>query len=167
MENNLHFEFNIDKENNQLLIKREVAATRNLVWNAWTNPSVMDLWWAPKPYKTITKSMDFREGGTWFYGMVSPENEYHWCKADYIKIIPQEFYSGLDAFCNEQGDINMEFPRTVWSVSFKDHGDHTMIEIVNKFEKLEDLEKIIELGFKEGFAMALGNLDQYFASKKS
>lgn len=163
MKNALHFDFTVNKEQKLIHVKREFAAKRALVWEAWTNPAIMDLWWAPKPYKTITKSMDFREGGTWFYGMMSPENECHWCRADYTKILPQEYYSGLDAFCNEHGEINMEFPRTVWNVKFHDHGEHTIVEIINEFEKVEDIEQIIELGFKEGFTMALGNLDEHFA----
>lgn len=165
MRNTLLFDFSIDKEKNTINVKREFAAPRSIVWDAWTNPEILDLWWAPKPYKTITKSMEFKEGGTWFYGMVSPENECHWCRADYLKIIPQEFYSGLDAFCDAEGNINTVFPRTTWSVRFIDQGEVTLVEISNKFEKIEDLEQIIALGFKEGFTMALGNLDEYISAK--
>ena len=75
MRNTLLFDFSIDKEKTTINVKREFAAPKDIVWDAWTNPEILDLWWAPKPYKTITKSMEFKEGGTWFYGMVSPENE--------------------------------------------------------------------------------------------
>ncbi|MFN5417545.1 MAG: SRPBCC domain-containing protein, partial [Flavobacteriia bacterium] len=64
---NLAFDFTINKENNTVMVKREFAANLELVWEAWTNPEILDLWWAPKPYKTETKSMDFREGGRWLY----------------------------------------------------------------------------------------------------
>lgn len=165
MKNTLLFDFSIDKEKNTIHVKREFAATRDIVWEAWTNPEILDQWWAPKPYKTITKSMDFKVGGSWFYGMVSPENECHWCRADYIEIIPEEFYSGLDAFCNEEGEVNTAFPRTTWSVRFIDQGEITLVEITNVFEKMEDLEQVIALGFKEGFTMALGNLDEYISAK--
>lgn len=161
MNTHLLFDFIVNKEKKSIHVTREFDAGLQLVWDAWTKPEILDLWWAPKPYVTKTKSMDFREGGTWFYAMMGPENFTHWCRADYLKIQPLKSYSGLDAFCDEQGKINEEFPRTTWNVSFKEKNGTTTVNIVNEFEQLADLEKIIELGFKEGFTAALGNLDQY------
>jgi uncharacterized protein YndB with AHSA1/START domain len=100
------------------MLKRAFAADLNLVWDAWTKPELLDLWWAPQPYRTQTKSMDFREGGSWLYCMISPENEKHWCKADYQKIVPFKSFSGLDAFCDENGKLNVDFPRSLWSNAF-------------------------------------------------
>lgn len=164
MNKNLFVNFSVDKENKKINVEREFAAPLENVWAAWTQPELLDQWWAPKPYQTKTKSMDFREGGAWFYGMVSPEGIVHWCRADYKKIEPLKSYTGLDAFCDEHGNINEDFPRTTWSVTFKDNGDSTIVYIENTFEKLEDLEKIIEMGFREGFLSAMTNLDAIFAS---
>ena len=102
MNSNLLFDFSVNKENNTIHVTRDFAANLSLVWEAWTKPEILDLWWAPKPYQTKTKSMDFKEGGTWLYCMVSPENEVHWCKLDYKKIDPQKAYSGLDAFLRRE-----------------------------------------------------------------
>lgn len=160
MKKALQFDFTVNKESKSIFVKREFAANVKLVWDAWTKPELMDQWWAPKPYQTKTKFMDFREGGQWLYCMVSPENIAHWCKADYISIIPHKMYKGLDAFCDEEGIVNEEMPRSNWCITFNDHGETTLVEIEIQFAELSDLEKNIELGFKEGFTMALGNLDQ-------
>jgi len=82
----LLFDFTVNKENNTVNVKREFAADLDLVWDAWTKPEILDQWWAPKPYRVKTKSMDFRECGSWFYAMISPEDVAHWCRADYKKI---------------------------------------------------------------------------------
>lgn len=164
MKNNLLFDFVINKENNTVHVKREFAANLNLVWDAWTKPEILDQWWAPKPYKTVTKSMNFTEGGTWLYYMVSPENHKHWCKNDYIKIDAKKSYTGLDAFCDEHGITDTNMPRTEWTNTFTEINGKTLVTIVATYERLEDLEKVIEMGFKEGFTMALGNLDDYFES---
>lgn len=161
MKNNLQFEFVVNKENNTVNVKREFAAPLSLVWDSWTKPEILDLWWAPKPYQTKTKSMDFKEGGFWLYAMVSPEGETHWCRNDYTKITPQKNFSGLDAFCNEDGEINTDFPRTAWNNTFTENGKTTLVNIVAQYESLADLEQIIAMGFQEGFTMALGNLDDY------
>ncbi len=161
MRSDLKFDFTVNKENNTVNVKREFAANLELVWQAWTDPEILDQWWAPKPYRTETKSMDFREGGMWLYAMISPQDEKHWCKNDYHKIEHQKQFSGLDAFCDENGIVNTNMPRTLWTNTFSENEETTTVNIVAKYETLADLEKIIAMGFKEGFTMALGNLDQY------
>lgn len=166
MNPNLQFDFIVNKENNTVNVKREFAAGLQLVWDAWTKPELLDQWWAPKPYQTKTVSMDFREGGMWLYYMESPKGERHYCLNHYKKISPLKSFSGLDAFCDEKGNVNTEFPRTVWNNSFVEtSNDITTVNIVAQYESLEDLEKIISMGFKEGFTMALGNLDQYLEAQ--
>lgn len=165
MNSNLLFDFSVNKENNTIHVTRDFAANVSLVWDAWTKPELLDLWWAPKPYQTKTKSMDFKEGGMWLYCMVSPENEVHWCKLDYKKIENQKFYSGLDGFCDENGNLNTEFPRSLWNNEFSAVGEHTRVNIAIQYDSLEDLEKILSFGFKEGFSMAMENLDQYIEAK--
>ncbi|MCF8237807.1 MAG: SRPBCC domain-containing protein [Saprospiraceae bacterium] len=162
----LQFDFTVKKDTNTIHVRRDFAAGIDLVWKAWTTPELLDQWWAPKPYQTRTKSMNFSEGGHWLYAMVSPENENHWCRADYEQISPLHMFSALDAFCDEQGTINADFPRAHWTNTFsEDRPGVTTVSIVIKYKQLADLEKIIELGFKEGFTMALGNLDQYLEAQ--
>jgi PhnB protein len=165
MTKELLFDFVVSKEKNTIHVKREFAASLDAVWDAWTKPDLLDQWWAPKPFRTQTKSMDFREGGSWIYAMISPENVPHWCRLDYKKIELQKMYSALDAFCDENGNINQHFPRSFWTNSFSEDDDNTTVNVTIVYNKLEDLEKIIAMGFKEGFEMALGNLDQYIASR--
>jgi PhnB protein len=162
---NLPFEFIVDKENNTINVTRGFNANLALVWEAWTNPEILDQWWAPKPYKTETKSMNFSEGGRWLYSMVGPTGDRHWCLNEYQKIKLHEMFAGLDAFCDENGVINDEFPRTNWENTFSENNGTTSVNIVATYASLEDLEKIISLGFKEGFTMALENLDQYLEAQ--
>ncbi|OYU79231.1 MAG: ATPase [Flavobacterium sp. BFFFF1] len=160
---NLAMDFSVDKENNKIHVKREFAAYVNNVWDAWTKAELLDQWWAPKPYIAKTRSMDFSEGGTWFYAMIGPQGEEHRCRADYQTISPQQSFTGLDAFCDEHWNTNTDFPRTKWDVAFHQDGEYTVVEVVMTYEKLSDLEMIIQMGFKEGFTMALGNLDELLA----
>jgi len=165
MSANLLFDFTVNKDNNTVHVKREFAADLDLVWDAWTKPELLDLWWAPKPYQTRTRSMDFREGGTWLYAMISPENVEHWCRADYKKIELKKQFEGLDAFCDANGNINQDFPRSLWTNKFQAGSDTTTVDVTIKYENLAALEKIISMGFKEGFTMALDNLDQYIEAQ--
>jgi PhnB protein len=136
----LVFDFSINKENKTVNVTREFAANLELVWDAWTKPELLDQWWAPRPYQTKTKSMDFREGGTWLYAMFGPNNETHWCRADYLKINTHKNYSAIDAFCDEEGNINPEFPRSNWSNAFEGNGNLTTVHITITYQQLADLE---------------------------
>jgi PhnB protein len=161
----LHFDFTVNKDNNTIHVEREFAGDLETVWDCWTRPELLDQWWAPKPYRTRTKSMDFREGGAWFYAMISPENVTHWCRADYQSIDLHKSFSGLDAFCDEMGQINTEFPRAQWNNRFNPGAGGTRVNITIQYKTLADVEKIISMGFKEGFTMALENLDRYLEER--
>lgn len=154
------FEFSVKKENNTIHVKREFNAVLELVWDAWTKAELLDQWWAPKPYRTETKSLNLQVGGMWLYAMISPENEAHWCKADYKSIETHRLISWLDAFCDEAGNENKEKPRSLWTNVFSEEKGITTVSVTLKHDRMEDIEAMIEMGFKEGFTMALGNLDE-------
>ncbi|HYJ38044.1 MAG TPA: SRPBCC domain-containing protein [Chitinophagaceae bacterium] len=152
-----------DQSNKKLKVVREFDAPVEKVWKAWTDTKLLDQWWAPKPWKANTISMDFRPGGRWFYYMQGPEGERHYCKMDYKTIIPNKEYSGDDAFCDEEGNTNQEFPSTGWKISFLKANSGTKVEIEMTFASEADMNKIVEMGFKEGFAAAHQNLDELLA----
>lgn len=166
MKTNLQMDFTVDKATSTVNIKREFNASLTNVWSAWTEPEILDQWWAPAPWKSKTKRMDFKEGGQRLYAMVGPEGEEHWAIADYTSITPKSNFKYLDAFCDNEGHLNTEFPRSDWNVSFSEKDKLTVVDIKIKHEKLSDLEQIIAMGFKEGFTIAMEGLDAIFASKK-
>ena len=165
MKRSLLMDFSVEKEISVVKVKREFAAPLEKVWSAWTDSELLDQWWAPKPWKAKTKSMNFSVGGFWLYAMVGPDGTESWARADYQAITPLKSFRGIDVFCDEEGTINAEFPKSIWSVSFTQSGDSTIVDIETKYEKVADLEMIIEMGFKEGFTAALENLDELLDQK--
>jgi len=154
-----------DAANKKISVVRDFDAPVEQVWRAWTESQLLDQWWAPKPWKANTQSMDFQEGGTWFYYMEGPDGSRHYCRADYETIVPNKSYTGLDAFCDENGKINTEFARMHWKVVFSKSANGTKVEVEITFTSEADMEKIIEMGFKEGFAAAHANLDELLAKQ--
>lgn len=166
MNSNLLFDFTVNKENNTIQVKREFAAELPLVWQSWTDAEILDQWWAPKPWRAETKSMEFAEGGRWHYAMVGPEGEKQWCIFDYDNIQAEKEYAGSDAFADENAIADNTKPRVHWRNRFSTEGERTLVDIVLSFESMDDLEKLMEMGFKEGFTMGLGNLDQLLPTLK-
>lgn len=164
MSTQLLYDFTVDKTNNTILIKREFAANRPLVWDCYTKSEILDQWWMPHPWKSRTKVMDFRVGGKWHYAAVGPNGEEHWALAMYTHIEPQQLFKADDAFCDAEGNINTAMPLSKWSMNFRDMGDHTLVEGVMSYSDLAQLEQTIAMGFKEGLTMAMENLDALLAS---
>jgi uncharacterized protein YndB with AHSA1/START domain len=154
-----------DLDNNKITAVRDFDAAPEEVWNAWTDSRIVDQWWAPKPWKARTRSMDFNEGGVWIYSMEGPEGEKSWCRAEFETINAPVSYTAMDAFCDENGEITSDFPRMHWSNVFSKTETGTRVISEISFENLSDLKKIVEMGFKEGFAAAHTNLDEIFARR--
>ena len=154
-----------DSTANKLRVLRDFEAPVEKVWRAWTDPKIIDRWWAPKPWQAKTKSMDFREGGNWIYAMIGPDGETQWCRTDFKKIEPMMSYSTDTYFIDETGNRTQNFLGTsYWKVSFYSREEETQVEVEIDFDSEEDMDKFIETGFKEGFAMAHGNLDELLMS---
>jgi len=156
---NLRFDFLADKENNTLTIRREFAANRQLVWDCYTKEELLVQWFAPKPYTVESKGLQFTNGGTWHYAMVSLDGEKHWGWAEYYNIHPIDSYESKDAFCDENGRIQSDLPQSTWKVTFSDKGQNTLVEVIITYPSLEDLETVIKMGMEVGMTMTLDYLD--------
>jgi uncharacterized protein YndB with AHSA1/START domain len=160
------FNFSLDEARNRILVERTFDAPLDLVWAAWTEADILDLWWAPKPWQTRTRTMDFREGGCWLYAMLGPDGEEHWSRADYIHIDLLHSFTAFDGFCDAEGVPNSDLPRNKWENRFDGSNPRqTLVHIELTFDDLKDLETIIAMGFKEGFTAGLENLDAYISAQ--
>ena len=153
-----------DIVNKRMTVVREFAAPVDRVWQAWTDSKMLEQWWAPKPWKAVTKAMDFREGGQWLYYMQGPDGTKTYDRIDYKSVKPRNSFSAFVAFCDENGVINQDLPRWNWTNKFTTSPTGTRVEVEIQFASEADLLKIAELGFQEGFAKAHDNLDQLLAA---
>lgn len=158
--------FTKDVANKKLTVKRAFDAPLDSVWKAWTDSKILDQWWAPHPYRAVTKTMDFREGGYWLYQMLGPEGDGSWCKENFKTIEPELRITNAVSFCDEDGKENTGFPTMYWKKEFSADGQATIVHVEITFDKAEDMDAILKMGFKEGFTAGLDNLDQYFGNNK-
>ena len=156
--NNLLFDFTLDKTTKTVNITRSFDAEPSLVWEAFTQQEILDQWWAPKPWTSRTKVMDFEVGGRRFYAMVSPEGMERWSIQQYTSITPKTNFKFLSVFADE--NENPDLPGSVWDLSFSEENGMTKLQVSIYNESLERLEKMIEMGFMAGFDAILKNLDE-------
>lgn len=157
MKKDLLFELTVDKTTKTVLITREFDAALSLVWDAFTKQEMLDQWWAPKPYESKTIKMDFKVGGRRFYAMVSAEGqEIGWHIQDYTSITPKTNFKYLSVFADK--DENPFPPGSNWDLTFSEQHGITKVGIIIYNESLERMEKMIEMGFTEGFTATLNEL---------
>ncbi len=162
--NTLQFDFKVDKSTNTVLVDREFDAELSLVWDAFTKQEILDQWWAPKPWTSKTKFMDFKVGGRRFYAMVSPEGQEHWSLQKYTSISPKTNFKYLNAFADK--DENPDLPGSNWDLNFSEQNGITRVSITIYNESRERMEKMLEMGFKEGFTMTLNELGNLLLTLK-
>ncbi len=162
MSSNLLFNFTVDKSTNTVLISKEFSAELSLVWDAFTRQEILDQWWAPKPFESKTKVMEFKVGGRRFYAMVSPEGQEMWQLQQYTAITPKTNFKFLSVFADK--DENPHLPGSDWDLNFNEVNGITKVSISIYNESLERMEKMIEIGFKEGFTMTLNELTDVLIS---
>ena len=162
MKTTLLFDFTVDKTTKTVFVTREFDADLSLVWDAFTKPEILDQWVAPKPWVSKTKFMDFKVGGRRFYAMVSPEGQERWLIQKYTFISPKTNFKMFNAFADK--DENPELPGSDWDYTFSEQNGRTKVRITIYNESLARLEKMIEMGFKEGFTMTLNNLEKLLAT---
>ena len=162
MKDDLLFDFTVDKTTKTVFINREFNADLSLVWDAFTKPEILDQWNAPKPWTAKTKFMNFEVGGRRFYAMVSPEGEERWLIQKYTSISPKTNFKMLNAFADK--DENPELPGSDWDYNFSEQNGTTKISITIYNESLARMERMIEMGFKEGFTATLKNLEDMLAT---
>ncbi|SEG40607.1 Uncharacterized conserved protein YndB, AHSA1/START domain [Halpernia humi] len=162
--NHLQFGFNVDKAAKTVIITREFAAELSLVWDAFTKQEILDQWWAPKPWESKTKVMNFEVGGRRFYAMVSPEGMESWSLQKYTSINPKTNFKMVNAFADK--DENPQLPGSDWDFTFSEENGVTTVNIVIKNESKERFEKMIEMGFQGGFTMTLNYLETLLENLK-
>lgn len=162
-ENNLSpFVFTLDKPAQTVFITMEFDADLSMVWDAFTVAEILDQWYAPKPFTSKTKYMDFKVGGRRFYAMVSPEGQERWAIQKYTAITPKTNFKMFNVFSDEN-EIPQP-PGSDWDLSFSEQNGKTTVGISIYNESLERLESLLE-GFKIGMAMTYENLKNLLASR--
>jgi uncharacterized protein YndB with AHSA1/START domain len=162
MTNNSLFEFNVDKTKKTVFVEMEFDADISLVWDAFTKAEILDQWYAPAPWRSKTKFMNFEVGGRRFYAMVGPDGQENWAIQKYTSISPKTNFKFFNAFADK--DENPQLPGSEWDLSFTDQDGKTKVNITIYNESLERMEKMIEMGFREGFTATLNNLKNLLAT---
>jgi uncharacterized protein YndB with AHSA1/START domain len=106
-----------------LVISRTLAAPRDLVWKAWTEPERLAQWWGPKGCTIRVAKLDVRPGGMFHYAMQFKPDHDIWGRFVYREIESPERLVFVNSFSDATGGITR--------APFPQLGDSWPLEILN------------------------------------
>lgn len=97
----------VNKDTRQLIMKRDFDAERQLVWDAYTKPELIEAWWGPQNWTTKVHHLDLKAGGQWKYCMYEQGGQQMVScgVATYKEISAPEKMVYTDQFSNEAFEI--------------------------------------------------------------
>jgi uncharacterized protein YndB with AHSA1/START domain len=151
----------------EIVITREFAAPRQLVWDVWTQPQHVEKWFGPKGFTTRVDKLDFRVGGGTIYIMIGPDGKEYPSTGVYKEIVPIEKIVTTDEFGEDfepaDGD-KADLPQgMVQTHLFDDLGARTKVTIITSHPTLEDKKKHEAMGVVDGWNSTLDKAEEYLA----
>jgi uncharacterized protein YndB with AHSA1/START domain len=92
-------------KSSDFVISRVFDVSREMLWKCFTEPERMKQWWGPKGFTVMVSKMDLRPGGTYLYGMRSPDGQDMWGRMVYREIVPPERLVFINSFSDEKGGL--------------------------------------------------------------
>jgi len=138
----------------QILITREFAAPRHLVYRAWTTPELIKRWWPAKRGKMTIAEVDLRVGGRWRYVMIADgglEVAFH---GEYREIVPNERLVSTEVF------ELVPDAEAVDTLTLTEQGGRTTLTILVQHQTKAHRDAHLESGMEAGLQDALDLLEQ-------
>jgi uncharacterized protein YndB with AHSA1/START domain len=142
----------------QILITREFAAPKDLVFRAYTTPELVRRWWHAKRGEMTVCEIDLRVGGTWRYVMVTPDGFEVAFHGEYREIVPNERIVSTEVF------EGMPDAEAVNTLTLAEVDGRTTLEILVQHSSTEHRDAHIESGMEAGLQDALDLLEQVASS---
>jgi uncharacterized protein YndB with AHSA1/START domain len=155
----------------EFVITRELNAPLDLVWKVYTSENHLAKWWGPKGFKMLKAKLDLRPGGTFHYGMQSPDGHSMWGKFVYRDIVPGKKLVFIVSFSDENGGVTRHpmagnWPLEVFNtVTFEERNGKTFLTIsgfpINASDEERKIYDDSHAGMQQGFKGTMDQLEEY------
>lgn len=146
----------------ELVITREIAAPRELVFAAWTDPRHVAHWWGPKDFTNPVCEVDARPGGALLIHMRAPDGVIHPIRGTFLEVVPPaRLVFRTAALEDELGNAQLEVINTV---TFEAIGAATKLTLRAAIVTATDAAAAALDGREAGWNQSLDRLADYVAA---
>lgn len=97
----------------EVVIERILDASRELVFEAWTNPEHLRRWWGPTRFTNPVCEVDARLGGAWRVVMRGPDGKEYPCAGTYREFVRPERLVFTNGATDAEGKLILDGLTTV------------------------------------------------------
>jgi len=116
-------------------IKRNVAFSKEIIWEAWTDPEAFGTWFGTDQLKMKDVKLDVRVGGDWKGTMVMPDGtETHWTGAYQSLDKPNKLVMSITDTGVLTGNLEM------YTLTLEGQGQKTQLTLTQSGGNLSDEE---------------------------
>ena len=151
--------FSVNRGTRQIVMSRVFDAPRKRVFEAYTDPKLIPLWWGPRAHTTRVDRMEVRKGGKWRYVSRDTDGSEYAFRGEILEIVPQERIVTTFEFEGMPGHISRD------TAIFEDVGGKTRVTITSQFDSLEDLEGMLASGMETGARETWDRLAELLATR--
>ena len=147
----------------QILITRDFAAPKHLVYRAITEPELVKRWWNAKRGEVTVSEIDLRVGGKWRSVMVTPDGFEVAFHGEYREIVPNERIVSTEVY-EGTPDPNPDDNATVNTVTLTEQDGRTTMNVLIECPSPEVRDAIVESGMEAGMQDAYDLLEEVAVS---
>ena len=148
----------------EIVITRDLAFTRELVWQAMTDPNHVVNWWGPRGFTTTIETMNVKPGGIWKHVMHGPDGSHYPNKSIFTEVEKPERLVYTHAGGKTGGGPGSHFVSTWTFEALKK--DETRVTIRMVFPSAEERDKVVKAyGAIEGGQQTLERLGEFLGKK--
>jgi uncharacterized protein YndB with AHSA1/START domain len=137
----------------QILIRREFDAPKELVYRAWTEPELVKRWWHANRGEVTVAEIDLRVGGSWRYVAVTDDGFEVAFHGEFREIVPNERIVSSEVY---EGVPDAE---TVNTLTLTEVDGRTLLEVLVQHASKEGRDAQIASGMEAGMQDALDLLE--------
>jgi uncharacterized protein YndB with AHSA1/START domain len=141
----------------QILITRDFAAPKHLVYKAYTTPELIKRWWSGDKGEVTIADVDLRVGGRWRYVMTANggfEVAFH---GEFREIIPNERIVWTEVY---EGVPDAEASAAIVTHTFTEKDGRTTLTMLMECPSREVRDAVINSGMEGGLQESLDHLEQ-------
>ena len=141
----------------QILITRDFAAPKHLVYKAVTTPELVKKWWNAKRGEVTVCEIDLREGGKWRYVMQTPDGFEVGFHGEIRELVPNERVVQTEAF---EGAPDPDNNATVNTMTLIENDGVTTLTVLVDCPSEMVRNAIVESGMEAGLQDAYDLLEE-------
>ena len=139
-----------------LTLTRLIAAPREKLYRAWTEPELLKQWFAPLPYTTPVVEVDVRPGGAAYFVMRGPDGKDLPNRGVYLEVVPNQRLVSTDAYTKAWEPSEKPFMTLI--LTFEDEAGKTRYTARVRHWTVADRETHEKMGFHQGWGICTDQL---------